>query len=143
MANQDTLILVVVIGSISAILVLFIVTVTGALQPSPSIIRARHDDVKLDFDATGTAIVTLQEGQKSGPVIVTYIEPYNAVTTAILTPTPATIEIVQVALYVGDDTNTCAYQEIRLLNVSADTATFKLVRGGGCPYCWHMYNPET
>lgn len=141
MGAKDTLILVATIGSISAILVIFIASVTGALQPRPSIPAwAREDDVTPTY-VNDTATVTLREGQKSGPIIVTFIKPNGRV----VFDTISDVE-TPVVLSTGEATRTCDYHMV-LLNVTTDTVTFEITRGdycfeGGYPYCWHMYNPK-
>jgi hypothetical protein len=143
---KDTIILAAAIGSIAAILVVFIVGVTGILDPKTA---NRRDDVSLDF-VDGTAVVTLKQGQKSGPVIVTDIYVSNLrgeVKINRLDNTPTGIAVKPIVMRVGDQTQSeqaqmCSYSQITLLNLTSNTATFEITRFGGCPYCWHMYRGE-
>ncbi len=86
-----------------------------------------------------TAIVSVKEGQKSGPVIVTHVEPDGRVNIDLLQGWVTGISVVPTVLHVGDVSWSCGYREIRLVNVTADAATFKFVKGGACGYCRHMY----
>jgi hypothetical protein len=105
----------------------------------------QEEDVKPQYDSNDTAIVTLREGQKSGPVIFREVNWFGEVEIDFIQAVRITDDIVvPTTMRQGDVVSSCAYQEIRLLNVTADTATFKFVNGGGfCGgYCWHMYQPE-
>lgn len=153
MASRDTVLIVAVLGLLSAVFVLFMVGITRALDPNPDreenlrrlAVIELEEDVKPQYNSDDTAIVTLIAGQKSGPVIFKEITWFGEVKIDLLRTLPITggPSLVQSVMRPGDTAYSCEYREIRLLNNTADTATFRFVAGGFCGgYCWHMYQPE-
>ena len=149
--SRDTVLIVAALGVVSAVFVLFMVGVTRALDPYPQreadlrrlALIERPDDV-VPMYVNDTAIVSVKEGQKSGPVVLNEVTWFGEVKIDLFAPGIGGTILLPTTMHEGDIVSSCAYQEIRLLNATDDTATFKFVNGGGfCGgYCWHMYQPE-
>lgn len=120
-------------------LVLFVLVVTDVfvIEPPPPAWQ-RPDDVTPNYE-NSTAVVTLRQGQKSGPVIVDYIRPTGEVRIERLTPNVFDVDLVLVTMYAGDTTASCDAR-ITLLDTAPDSATFEItLTGGPCPICWHIF----
>lgn len=154
MLTRNTAIIALAFGVLSAVFVLFLIGVNRATDPNPNreanlarlAAMRQEEDVVPQYDANNTAIVTLREGQKSGAVIFKEVTWFGEVKIDLLQTLPVTggPSLVPSVLRAGDTVWSCEYDEIRLLNFTADTATFRFVAGGFCGgYCWHMYQPET
>jgi hypothetical protein len=152
--TRNTAIIALAFGVMSAVFVLFLIGVNRATDPNPNreanlarlAAMRQEEDVIPQYDANNTAIVTLREGQKSGAVIFKEVTLFGEVKIDLLQTLPVTggPSLVPSVLRAGDRVGSCEYDEIRLLNFTADTATFRFVAGGFCGgYCWHMYQPET
>lgn len=136
---QENIIIVAVIGGISVMLILFVLSVADVfvVEPPPPAWE-KPDDVVPNYE-NNTAIVTLRQGQKSGPVIVDYIRPTGEVMIERITPHAVGFSLVPVVMYEGETTSSCNAR-ITLLDTSSNSATFEIVlTGGPCPICWHVF----
>lgn len=151
MTSKNTVIIVIAFGVLAIVFVFFLIGVNRATDPNPNreadlrrlAAVQREEDVRPEYDANDTAIVTLREDQKSGPVIVKEISASGEVKINLLRY-GLDEGLVTTVLHRGERAFSCPYDEIRLLRVPDETATFrfKLVKGSYCPICWHMYQPE-
>jgi hypothetical protein len=151
--TRNTIITIVAFATLATAFVFFLIGINRATDPNPNreanlarLAAEQREDVIPQYDANNTAIVTLREGQKSGAVILKEVTWFDEVKIDLLQTSPTTggPNLVPSVLRAGDEVGSCEYHEIRLLNFTADTATFRFVAGGFCGgYCWHMYQPET
>lgn len=124
---------------------------TSAVLPDWS----RQDDVALNFK-NDTAIVTLREGQKAGPIIVNLIRPDRRVVFDEIDEEVPTVLRTGGATTVCEQVSAAASSEqvpaltpgyrVEVLEVTSETARFEITKKVCClecrPICWHIYQPE-
>ncbi|MCI0558605.1 MAG: hypothetical protein MN733_08925 [Nitrososphaera sp.] len=154
MITKNTVIIVGALGILATVFVFFLIGFNRATDPNPNreadlqrlAFVSRPEDVKPQYDANNTAIVTLKVNQKSGPLIVKEFTWFGEVKIDVLTYASCDTRVVQDVLQSGDLADSCGSIQVRLLNMTADSATFEFVETGSsygcCPYCWHMYRAE-
>lgn len=143
MLKRNTAIIIVTFGVLSAIVVLFFIGVYRVTDPDPnreirlqtqSFIN-RSEDVKPQYDANNTAIVTLKVNQKSEIIILRELTWFHEAKIDVLQNNNFKGRVVPVVMQIADTTGSCDFGSIRLLNMTSDTATFRFVKSGQCiPY---------
>lgn len=137
MLTRNTAIIVLAFGVLSAVFVLFLIGVNRATDPNPNreadlkrLAMQRPDDIVPTYE-NDTAIVTLRQGEKSGPLIVTETRQDRV---KIELMQYGSERIVPAVLRIGDEAPFAwGYKEIVLLDATRDSATFKFVKGSLCP----------
>lgn len=153
LATRETVIIVVVICALSTAFAFFMIGIAAhSSRSSNAADWSRQDDATLNFE-NGTAIVTVREGQKAGPIIVNLIRPdgrvvFDEIDEEMPTMLP-TGGATTVCEFLVDAAEIASDYRIEVLDVTSKTARFEITKGdycfedGGPPYyCWHMYHSE-